>query len=140
METEAQMRETSSEAGTALAGEKAVRPRAEALLALIGRIEETVEAEVAGIRSNARFDIKASNARKSRQLYELGRVFEGLDPESLDSEHRAALARLREKLAVNEAAIRAHLSAVGEVASLLQKAIEEVQADGTYSISAFGRP
>lgn len=133
------MRETSSETGASPGANRAAGPQAEALLALLGRIEETVEAEASGIRNGFRFDIKASNARKSRQLYDLGRAFEGLDPQTLDVEQRAALARLREKLASNEATIKAHLSAVGEVAGLLQQAIEEVQADGTYSISAFGQ-
>ena len=48
------------------------------LSAIIGRIEETVEAETASIRTDIRFDIKASNARKSRYLYELNKAMSGL--------------------------------------------------------------
>ena len=33
----------------------------------------------------------------------------------------------------------AHLDAVGEVASLIQAAVQKVEADGTYSSSEFGR-
>jgi hypothetical protein len=54
------------------------------------------------------------------------------------AEHREGLVRLRQKLAKNEAAILAHLSAVNEVANLLKNAIQHAEADGTYSASEFG--
>jgi hypothetical protein len=109
------------------------------LSAIIGRIEETVEAETASIRTDVRFDIKASNARKSRYLYELNKVVSGLGSMILGEEHREGIVRLREKLAANEAAILAHLNAVTEVAGLMQEAIQRAEADGTYSASEFGR-
>lgn len=109
------------------------------LSAIIGRIEETVEAETAAIRTDARFDIKASNIRKSRYLYELNKAISALRGTMLGEEHRAGILRLREKLAVNEAAILAHLNAVTEVATLMQNAIQHAEADGTYSADEFGR-
>lgn len=109
------------------------------LSAIIGRIEETVEAETASIRTDVRFDIKASNARKSRYLYELNKVVSGLGSIVLGDEHRDGIVRLREKLAANEAAILAHLNAVTEVAALMQDAIQRAEADGTYSANEFGR-
>ena len=48
------------------------------------------------------------------------------------------MTRLRQKLAKNEAAILAHLSAVNEVASLLRHAIQRAETDGTYSAGEFG--
>ena len=54
------------------------------------------------------------------------------------AEHRDGIKRLREKLATNEAAIRAHLNAVSEVANLMQNAIQRSEADGTYSAGEFG--
>lgn len=124
----------------ALRAEKpAIRAWAGNLLGIIGRIEEAVEAETAAIRTDAGFDIKLSNARKSRFLYELTMATQGLAPGDLRAEHREGLLRLREKLASNEAAIRAHLSAVNEVAALLQRAIQGAEADGTYSSAEFGR-
>jgi hypothetical protein len=54
------------------------------------------------------------------------------------AEHRDGIRRLREKLSRNEAAIRAHLNAVSEVAMLMQNAIRSAEADGTYSAGAFG--
>lgn len=108
------------------------------VLAAIGRMEEAIEAETTAIRSDPGFDIKASNARKSRYLYELNRATRGVEFGVDDGLH-AALTRLRGKLAANEAALKAHLTAVGEVAALLQDAIERSEADGTYSAGAFGR-
>lgn len=109
------------------------------LSAIIGRIEETVEAETALIRTDIRFDIKASNARKSRYLYELNKAISGLGNIALNDEHRVGIVRLREKLAANEVAVLAHLNAVSEVATLVQDAIQRAETDGTYSASEFGR-
>lgn len=117
------------EAGTALMN----------LSAIIGRIEETVDVETASIRTDVRFDIKASNARKSRYLYELNKAVSGLGSAMLLDEHREGIIRLREKLAENEVAILAHLNAVTEVAGLMQDAIQRAEADGTYSANEFGK-
>lgn len=109
------------------------------LSAIISRIEETVDAETASIRTDVRFDIKASNLRKSRYLYELNRAVSNLSNITLGDEHRSDIIRLREKLSANEAAILAHLNAVTEVATLMQEAIQRAEADGTYTASEFGR-
>ena len=121
----------------------ALRPTEQAvpavnLGALIGRISEAVEEETASIRTDIRFDIKASNARKSRYLYELTRALKGAREGSVPVEHRDGLTRLRARLADNEAAIRAHLSAVNEVATLMQDVIQRAENDGTYSAGEFG--
>lgn len=107
--------------------------------AIIVRIEAVVEEETAGLRADPAFDLKASNARKSRHLYELNRAVKGNDPNELLAQHREGLERLRQKLARNEAAILAHLNAVNEVATLLKNAIQNAETDGTYSAGEFGR-
>jgi hypothetical protein len=108
------------------------------LAAIIGRIEEAVDEETAGIRTGTGFDLKASNARKSRYLYELTRAMKGANEIEFLEQHRDGLTRLRQKLAKNEAAILAHLNAVNEVANLLKNAIQRAEADGTYSAGEFG--
>ena len=108
------------------------------LRALIGRIEDAVTEETAAIRTDIRFDIKASNAKKSRYLYELTRALKGAREGSVPAEYRDGLIRLRDKLSDNEAAIRAHLSAVNEVATLMQNVIQHAENDGTYSAGEFG--
>jgi len=108
------------------------------LAAIIGRIEEAVDEETAGIRTGTGFDLKASNARKSRYLYELTRAIKGGNEIEFLEQHREGSTRLRQKLARNEAAILAHLNAVNEVAGLLKNAIQRAEADGTYSAGEFG--
>ena len=106
--------------------------------AILGRIEEAVEDETSRIRADMSFDLKASNARKSRCLYELSRAMKGVSEADFLAEHAEGLKRLRGKLVRNEAALKAHLAAVSEVAALLQNAIQQAEADGTYSAGAFG--
>jgi hypothetical protein len=114
-------------------------PRPASLSTLINRIEQAVEEETASIRTDMNYDLKASNARKSRYLYELNRATKGAGATQLIAEQRDALVRLREKLARNESAILAHLNAVNEVATLIQGAIQRSETDGTYSAGEFGR-
>ena len=122
----------------------ALRPVAEQTVpaanldSLIGRIEEAITEETVSIRTDTHFDIKASNARKSRYLYELTRALKGASRGDVPAEYRDGLVRLRDKLADNEAAIRAHLDAVNEVATLMQNVIQHAENDGTYSAGEFG--
>lgn len=106
--------------------------------AIISRIEDAVVEETAAIRTDVNFDIKASNARKSRYLYELTRATKGLVEGEFPSELKVGVERLRDKLVANERAILAHLSAVTEVAALLRDAIQRSETDGTYSANEFG--
>jgi len=118
------------------------RPEAAAQLGnlpgILERISRTVDDETAAIRAGHEFDLRASNARKSRYLYELTRATRGIEDAELLSEHRDGIERLREKLASNEATIRAHMSAVGEIAALMQDVIQRAETDGTYTAGEFG--
>ncbi len=105
--------------------------------AIIRRIEDAVDAETAAIRTDVNFDLKASNQRKSRYLYELNRATRGVDVGQMSAEVRDGLKRLSKKLEINEQAILAHMNAVKEVASMLQTAIQHAENDGTYSAHQF---
>jgi len=107
------------------------------ITAIIGRIEEAIEAETSAIKSDPAFDIRASNMRKSRYLYELNRALKGVNPIEIINRHRDDVTRLKKKLADNEAAILAHLNAVTEVAALIKDAIQRSETDGTYSSRSF---
>ena len=109
------------------------------ITAIIDRIEEAIDTETTSIKSDRTFDIRASNARKSRYLYELNRAMKGIAQRDFVEMHREGILRLKTKLAANEAAILAHLSAVTEVAAIIQSAIERAETDGTYSTTAFQR-
>lgn len=105
--------------------------------AIIERIALVVEQETAAIGADLGFDLKASNARKSRCLYELSRAVRGAALSELAAEHGDSLKRLRGVLKRNEIAVRAHLEAVTEIAGLLRGAIERAQSDGTYGASGW---
>jgi hypothetical protein len=109
------------------------------LLTLIRRIQDAVEEETHGIRTDVHFDVSASNARKSRYLYDLNRAARGAVDAGLDEEHRSALGDLRKALERNEQAVLAHLNAVREVADIIRGAIRRSETDGTYSASEFAR-
>lgn len=113
--------------------------RPSTLLAIIARIEEALDDETHGISTDRNYDLKASNARKSRCLYELTKATRGLTPQEMRPEHRDGMVRLRGKLERNASIVRAHMDAVGEVASLIQTAIQRAEDDGTYSSGEFGR-
>ncbi|MGQ2906924.1 MAG: hypothetical protein ACT6QU_03105 [Aliihoeflea sp.] len=104
---------------------------------ILARIEEAVETETTAIRTDMNFDIAASNARKSRHLYDLTRAIRGQDDAALVATYRPAIERLRDKLAVNQGVIVAHLEAVTEVATLVKTALQDAEADGTYSQAEF---
>jgi len=108
------------------------------LVHIISRIEDAIEQETQSIRTDVNFDIKQSNIRKSRYLYELTKAMRGMGADELEPEHRDGMLRLRDKLELNEQAIRAQLNAVSEVATIIQSAIQKSEGDGTYSAGNFG--
>ena len=64
--------------------------RPASLSTIIARIEQAVDEETASIRTDMNYDLKASNARKSRYLYELSRAMKGLGAAQLIAEQREA--------------------------------------------------
>ena len=104
---------------------------------LLARIEEVIDTETVAIRTDVNFDIAASNARKSRHLYDLMRALRGQNDQALMEAFRPEIERLRDKLAINQQAVTAHLEAVTEVAALIKTALQEAEADGTYSQAEF---
>jgi len=112
--------------------------RSGGLLTIIERIEQAIDQETTAIRTDMNFDVADSNIRKSRHLYDLSRALKAHGLGDLPASAANGLKQLREKLAVNQAALAAHLAAVTEVAALMQGAIQHAEADGTYSASAFG--
>ncbi|GHC64428.1 hypothetical protein [Limoniibacter endophyticus] len=109
-----------------------------ALFSILARVERTIEEETNAFRTNRDFDIGAFNARKSRCLYELNRAIKDMGTSDLDGALETGLVRLKRKLEENETVIRAHITAVTEVAVLLRDTIERSEADGTYSANEFG--
>lgn len=114
-------------------------PPTSGLKSLINRILECVEAETRSISADGQFDPQQTNGRKSRLLYELGRVSRDANFAEANQDCVEEFQALRKALAENEAVLKSHVSAVAEVASIVQRAIEREQADGTYSSDRFAR-
>lgn len=109
-------------------------PRFEAVLL---RLEAVVDAENAGIGADPKFDLKQSNALKSRCLYDMTMLFKGISPDSLDQAHLSHLKTVRAKLDVNSLKVDAHMAAVRGIAEMIKETVTESEADGTYSADQF---
>jgi hypothetical protein len=89
------------------------------------------------IGADPEFDLKVSNAHKSRCLYELTMLFRGTDPKSIATNHIDQMHGLKGKLALNARRVEAHLNAVRAVADLLKNAARDAEGDGTYTQEQF---
>ncbi|SCB18427.1 hypothetical protein [Rhizobium multihospitium] len=104
---------------------------------VLGRLEMIIDNENNRIGADPDFDLKVSNAHKSRCLYELSMLFRDTDPADLAAAHIAQLHDLKKKLVLNARRVEAHLEAVRAVAEILKNAVQNADADGTYSQEQF---
>ena len=104
---------------------------------VLGRLEMIIDNENDRIGRDPQFDLKVSNAHKSRCLYELSTLFRDTDPAQLAATHIEQLHGLKKKLALNARRVEAHLEAVRAVAEILKNAVQDADADGTYSQEQF---
>ncbi|MBO3758341.1 hypothetical protein J5J10_14915 [Ciceribacter sp. L1K23] len=104
---------------------------------VLGRLERIIDDENQRIGRDAEFDLKVSNAHKSRCLYELTMLFRDTDTKELAAGYIEQMHELKKKLALNARRVEAHLSAVRAVADLLKNAMQQADADGTYSQEQF---
>ena len=104
---------------------------------VLGRLEMIIDNENNRIGSDPEFDLKVSNAHKSRCLYELSMLFRDTDPADLAAAHIGQLHDLKKKLVLNARRVEAHLEAVRAVADILKNAVQNADADGTYSQEQF---
>ncbi len=95
--------------------------------------------ETEAVRRSLAFDLKGSNAMKSRLLYELSRASRGVDAGRLQAGGKEKLLLLKAELGRNAQIVGAHLSAVKEIADLMIDAAKKEEADGTYSRPALTR-
>lgn len=104
---------------------------------VLGRLEMIVDNENQRIGTDPQFDLKVSNAHKSRCLYELTMLFRSTDPDELAGAHIPQMHALKEKLALNARRVEAHLHAVRAVADILKNAARDADGDGTYTQEQF---
>lgn len=104
---------------------------------VLGRLEMIIDNENNRIGTDPEFDLKVSNAHKSRCLYELSMLFRDTDPADLAVAHIEQLHGLKKKLVLNARRVEAHLEAVRAVADILKNAVQNADTDGTYSQEQF---
>ncbi|MDL2401471.1 MULTISPECIES: hypothetical protein [Rhizobium] len=104
---------------------------------VLGRLEMIIDNENNRIGTDPEFDLKVSNAHKSRCLYELSMLFRDTNPAELAVTHIEQLHGLKKKLVLNARRVEAHLEAVRAVADILKNAVQNADADGTYSQEQF---
>lgn len=73
---------------------------------VLGRLEMIIDNENTRIGSDPQFDLKVSNAHKSRCLYELSMLFRDTDPAELAAAHLDQLHGLKKKLVLTPGASR----------------------------------
>lgn len=104
---------------------------------VLGRLEMIIDNENERIGKDPQFDLKVSNAHKSRCLYELTMLFRGTNPQEFAVNHIEQMHALKAKLTLNARRVEAHLHAVRTVADLLKNAARDAEGDGTYTQEQF---
>lgn len=104
---------------------------------VLGRLETIIDNENVNIGNDPEFDLPTSNAHKSRCLYELAMLTRDVRPDEVPPTFSGQLGRVREKLATNAQRVSAHLDAVRAVVDILKNAVQDLEADGTYSQEQF---
>lgn len=110
-----------------------VDPAVQGLINIIGTLETVVEEETAALAARTQVDLEGFSNRKSQGLMELNRASRNLEAMANHQVVAARLAGLRDKLAINQMALKLHLDAVREISSIVANAIRESESDGTYS-------
>lgn len=104
---------------------------------VLGRLEMIIDNENERIGKDAQFDLKVSNAHKSRCLYELTMLFRSTSPQEFATNHIEQMHKLKSKLVLNARRVEAHLHAVRTVADILKNAARDADGDGTYTQEQF---
>ncbi|MCA1403785.1 hypothetical protein I6F26_04105 [Ensifer sp. IC3342] len=104
---------------------------------VLGRLEMIIDNENSRIGVDPDFDIKTSNAHKSRCLYELTMLHRDAIPGEISPPFVSQTRHLRNKLQINSQKVEAHLEAVRSVVDLLKTAAQDADADGIYTEAQF---
>lgn len=112
-------------------------PHDQRIRSVLGRLELIIDNENDRIGTDPQFDLKVSNAHKSRCLYELTMLFRDTPIGEMAQNHLGHMHALKDKLALNASRVEAHLDAVRSVADILKNAMRDEDADGTYSQEQF---
>jgi len=107
------------------------------IIGVLSRLEAVIDAENAAIGTDPDFDLARSNSIKSRCLYDMTMLFNGVRPGNLEPGHKQHLETVQAKLKVNSLKVKAHLEAVSDIADMIKETVAAWEADGTYSADQF---
>jgi len=102
----------------------------------VERLERLLDRETAMLIGQQPIALDDFNHKKRHGLLELSRAMDamrGLNRDCLGHDPKETLARLRVKLQMNLAILRTHMDAVGAIAAIIARAIQEHESDGTYT-------
>jgi hypothetical protein len=99
---------------------------------VLGRLELIIDNENTRLGNDPEFDIKSSNAHKSRCLYELTMLFRDTRPERMPPVFVDHMKVLKTKLNTNARKVQDYMDAVRSVADILRNAERDADDDGTY--------
>jgi hypothetical protein len=105
----------------------------------IERLKTTIDEETEKLEVRTPVDFDTFSQRKNRGLLELTRAMRLTQGVEMDPRLVAHLTGLRASLVRNQAALQMHLDAVREVSAIIAKSIQDVESDGTYSLTGPGR-
>ena len=98
----------------------------------ISRMEGIVDRETALLRENRAVELTDFNHRKRQGLLELNRILRHFSDFDLQRIDRDCIRRLVRKLEANRQILAHHLRAMDEISSLVSRAMQEAESDGTY--------
>ncbi|OLP58156.1 hypothetical protein BJF93_05895 [Xaviernesmea oryzae] len=104
---------------------------------VLGRLEMILDNENSRIGVDPSFDLRSSNVRKSRCLYELTILQRDQIPEPQSDIFVSQSKHIRAKLELNSRKVGAHMEACRSVVELLKTAAQEAEADGIYTEEQF---
>ncbi len=110
-----------------------------AMHAAIGRLEETIAAEIAALDGNSPVDLAEINRRKSQSLLEITRLARAL-PVGSENELKPRLRTLSAALATDHRLLGLHLTASRQLSDLMIGVLHEAESDGTYGETRQRRP
>ena len=98
----------------------------------IGRMEAIVDQETALLRENRAVELTDFNHRKRQGLLELNRILRQFSDFDIQRVDRDCIRRLVGKLEANRQILAHHLRAMDEISTLVSRAMQEAESDGTY--------
>jgi hypothetical protein len=98
----------------------------------IGRMETIVEQETALLRENRAVELTEYNNRKQQGLLEINRILRNFTEFDIGLVDRDCIRRLVRKLEANRQILAHHLKAMDEISTLISRAMQEAESDGTY--------